>query len=53
MVTRWTTNAEKRMDQIYRFYNERSTQAAGKIVDNIYKEVDRLTIFPLLDPVEP
>jgi plasmid stabilization system protein ParE len=52
MVIRWTTNAEERMDQIYRFYCKKSIRTAKKIADNIDKEVERLIVFPLLAPVE-
>ncbi|MDR1407133.1 MAG: type II toxin-antitoxin system RelE/ParE family toxin [Tannerella sp.] len=45
--------SRKRMDEIYRFYELKSSNAAVKMYNKILDEAETLKYFPYMAPIEP
>jgi plasmid stabilization system protein ParE len=52
MVVRWTARADKRTEEIYRFYEQKSERVARKIVSEIRTSVEQLTTFSQIAAVD-
>ncbi len=48
----WTASAQKRMDEIFDWYAEKSEKVAVKIYNEILDAVEPLTKFPQMAPIE-
>lgn len=53
MMIVWTTKALNDLDNLYVFYKDKSEKVAINIYNSIVHEVDILSDFPYLAPVEP
>ena len=52
MVVIWLPLAEEALDNIFRFYEEKSLQAARRIISDILDSTRRLTDYPEMAPIE-
>jgi plasmid stabilization system protein ParE len=52
MVVRWTARADKRTEEIFRFYEQKSERVARKIVSEIRTSAEQLITFPQMAAVD-
>jgi plasmid stabilization system protein ParE len=52
MVVIWTPNAEKRLDEIYCFYEAKSKQVARKLIADLRNATQVLVAFPYMAMIE-
>ena len=53
IIIKWLPQAITLLDNIYRFYSEKSQTAAIRLYNRLLDSAERLRIFPQAGPIEP